>query len=154
MGNGRGAFLKAQASDVAAARSFDIALAIFGTLRSALDIALFRGALSLFGKAGLRVSALLQVFAGILALAADEAAVLAATLQAAEVRLAALAQGRGFTLFLACLPGRALSARLTIFLIALPAQARLLRAEIALLVQGLLTLLLARFLLPLLAELL
>src|SRR5918993_2258151 len=84
-----------QASDVAA-RSFDVAIAIVGALSIALDIALVRRALPLLGKARFRISALLEVFAGILTLAADEAAAaLAAFLRTDGLRLAALLSGRG-----------------------------------------------------------
>lgn len=152
MGNGPGAFPKVQASDVAAARSFVIAIVL-----RAFDIAvLVRRAAALFGKSGFWAAALLQIFARIFTLASDETAAGALIgLRAAVTRLAVLTHGRGVAaLFLAGLTGRALAGRLTIFLVRLASEARFLRAEVALLTKRLLALGLLLTLLALLAELL
>ena len=159
MGNGPGAFPKAQASDVTAARSFVVAVVV---LRPFNVPVLVRRAAALLGEAGFWAAALLQIFARVFALAADEAA--AGTpigRRAAVSRLAVLTHGRGVAaLFLAGLTGRALAGRLTIFLVRLTSEARFLRAEVALLTKRLLALgllvlgLLPELLLTLLAELL
>ena len=106
----------------------------------------------MLAEARLRRSALLQIFARVFALAADEAFRALAELRTL-FGLAALAQGRGVAaLILARLAGRALSAGLTIFLVGLAAETRLLRAKVALLTERLLSLaLLAKLLLGLLA---
>ena len=160
MGNGPGAFPKAQASDVTAARSFVVAVVV--VLRPFNIPVLVRRAAALFGKPGFWAAALLQIFARIFPLASDETAAGALIgLRAAVSGLAVLTHGRGVAaLFLAGLTGRALAGRLTIFLVRLTSEARFLRAEVALLTKRLLALgllvlgLLPELLLTLLAELL
>ena len=107
----------------------------------------------MFGEARLRRSALLQIFARVFVLVANEPAGVLAGLRAAGRRLTTFAQGFGVAAqILARLTGRALTGRLTIFLVGLAAETWFLRTGIALLAERLLSLaLLANRLLTLLA---